>query len=149
MSALKKNREKEKILKGKKKLADKIIEYTNEGAWKDEDLRNKYAEALGWPKLTDENIKEITRLAELADKAPEGKPKGEKIQDLLDYQERYIKGIDYGEVTNAAWYASVLSGFGTHIKKEVSELTTTFLEASNSMLYILHFVDVRPQHAHR
>ena len=127
--------EKKKILKGKNSLVNKIIELTNAGAWEDSDLTDAYARAFGWPKLTDENIKEITRLAELADKAPKGEQKNKAIQALLAYQSAHIKGIDLGDIGNALWYASALSGPHTHTKKMSSELQTVGLETIVTSLY--------------
>jgi hypothetical protein len=127
--------EKKKVLKGRNSLVNKIIELTNAGAWEDHDLTDAYAKAFGWPELTDENIKEITRLAELADKAPSGEQKNKRIQDLLAYQAAHIKGIDIGEIANGLWYASALSGPHTHTKKMASELQTIALEAITTSLY--------------
>jgi hypothetical protein len=121
--------------KKKKGLGQKLIDLTNKGAWNDEDFKKAYGDELGWPKLTDENKKEITRLAEIADKAPKGEQKGKAIQALLAYQESQIKGLDYGDIANALWYASALSGPHTHVKKISSELQTIGLETVVDMLY--------------
>ena len=132
-----------KMLGGNKKLLDKLLEMNKKGAWNDDEFRDAYADALGWPKLTDENIKEITRLANLVEKAPKGFQKDERIQDLLGYQTKNIKGIDYGDITNAAWYASVLSGPHTHVKKEISELFTTMGETlTTSLFHLNHPMDI-------
>lgn len=114
----------QKGLEGAKKtdkpqLGDDIIRYTNLGAFDNADLLDMIAEKLGTGALTPEQIKRIQDLADKVQKAPEGSPKNKATEDLLAYQAD-IKGTNWGEVTQAIWYANVLSGYSTHLKNIIS-----------------------------
>jgi len=115
-----------------KTLEKKLIELSNLGAFDESDLRETYAEALGFPKLTEENAKEIKRLAEKVQKAPEGLFKHRATEDLLKYQAK-LKGVDLTEVPLAIWMASVLSGPSTHAKNVVAN-TANAVMLSTSMI---------------
>lgn len=95
--------------KKKKKLQDKIIELSNLGALSNEDLQNAYAENMELPELTDEQAKEIVRLAEIAQTAKGQIAQSKTQKDLLSFQ-RKIKGFNWQEVGVSLWYAHMLSG---------------------------------------
>lgn len=114
-------------------LEEDIIKMTNLGAFTDEELLAKYGEKMGWPKLTEENVKEIERLANEIQNSPDGFQKDEKIQDLLAYQAN-IKGIDWHELPMAIWYANMLSGVATQAKNVVANTVNGMSLMANAML---------------
>lgn len=121
-------RPKEVINKRKAKMAhERLIELTNMGAFSDAEVAEAYADAWGFPKLTDAQVKEIERLAELVQKAPEGQTKYERTQDLLNYQAK-LEGIDLGDVGMGMWYSSILSGFRTQWKNVFANTMNTVFE---------------------
>lgn len=82
--------------------------------------------------LTEAELKEIDRLAERVDKAPEGRPKFDAMEDLLKYQAK-IAGARWWEVHMAIWYANILSGPTTHIKNFVAN-SANFLSLMTSAM---------------
>lgn len=116
-----------------KNLEDEIIKLTNLGAFSDEELTNKYAEKMGWPTLTESNVKEIERLALKVQQTPDGFQKDERIQDLLSYQAN-LKGMDWTEIPMAIWYANMLSGISTQAKNIVSNTVNTTTIMAGTMI---------------
>lgn len=110
-----------------KSLEDDIIKMTNLGAFNNPELIDKYAEKMGWPKLTPENIKEITRLAEIVQTTPEGFKRYAATEDLLKYQAK-IKGLSKLEVPLSIWYANMLSGYKTQVINFASNLMNSIGE---------------------
>jgi len=107
--------------KGKVKhnLETELEKLLNLGAFSDEAIMNMWADANGYPKLTEENYKELERLAAIVVATPDGMKKFKAIQDLLKYQAT-IKGVNWKEVGMAVWYANILSGYNTQLVNAVS-----------------------------
>lgn len=103
----------------KKTLQAEIIKFSNLGAFDNDGLLAMLGERLGTGQLTPEQGKEIQRLAEQVQTAPEGSPKADATQDLLKYRAN-LKGNSWAEITQGVWYANVLSGYMTHIRNIVS-----------------------------
>lgn len=102
-----------------KALQDEIIRWSNLGAFDNAQLADVIAKKLGTDRLTPEQANEIMRLANRVQEAPEGSPKREATEDLLAYRAK-IAGTSVGEVAQAVWYASILSGHQTQEKNFVS-----------------------------
>lgn len=98
-----------------KALEEKVIRMTNLGAFSNDDIVKAYGDAMGFSKLTEENIETIEGLANAIQEAPEGRPKYDAIQDLLNY-EATLRGITPWEIADAVFMANILSGPWTHIK---------------------------------
>jgi hypothetical protein len=111
---------------------EKLIELSNLGAWSDAEFAEAYADKMGFPKLTEENKKEIERLSRRVQDAKEGFQKFAAIQDLLTYQSK-LPGMDWGEVGMAMWYASILSGGRTQFKNAFANVMNTIFEFAVSM----------------
>lgn len=103
----------------RRELQDELIKFSNLGAFDNAQLSDVIKDKLGLGQLAPEQIKEIQRLSEKIQKAPEGSPKRDATQALLSYQAN-LKGKRFGELAQAVWYSNVLSGYGTHIKNIVS-----------------------------
>jgi len=118
--------------KGKVKhdLETELEKLLNLGAFSDEAIMNMWADANGYPKLTEENYKELERLAAIVVATPDGSKKFKAIQDLLKYQAT-IKGVNWKEVGMAIWYANILSGYNTQL---VNALSTAINVMSNLMV---------------
>lgn len=102
-----------KITRAERKgIEDELIFLTNTGAFSEAEFIEKYGKLRKWPKLTEENIKEIERLADRIQTAPPGRPRLEAIEDLLGYQEN-LSGVSKWEVAQSVWFANMLSGFET------------------------------------
>ncbi|OQB07131.1 MAG: hypothetical protein BWY21_01734 [Parcubacteria group bacterium ADurb.Bin216] len=120
-------------IKQAKVEAEKLVELTNMGAFSDAEFREIYADAWGFPKLTDTQVKELERLAgEIAKK--EGFKRNEAMQDYLNYVAK-LPGLDLGEVALTIWYANVLSGMRTQGKNALGSLTNTIGELVTSLVY--------------
>ena len=113
--------------KGKVKhdLETELEKLLNLGAFSDEAIMNMWADANGYPKLTEENYKELERLAQLVVDAPDGIKKYRAIEDMLKYQAT-IKGVDWRDVGMSVWYANILSGYNTQLINAVSTGINTF-----------------------
>lgn len=107
-----------------KQLHDDIIRLTNLGGFNNEKLLDLLAAKVGTGQLTKEEGVRLQFLAEKVRQAPEGSPKNDAIQDLLNYQAN-LKGTTTGELSQAVWYASLLAGYKTHIKNIVANLFST------------------------
>lgn len=110
-----------------KSLESELIRLTNLGAFNNDELVKAYAEKMGWAKLTDENIKEIERLASLVERTPEGLKKRQAIEDLLGYQAK-LKGVNLVDVVFSVWYANMLSGYNTQLVNAASGFMNTMAE---------------------
>lgn len=122
-----------------KTLEQQIIELSNLGAFDNKEILDKWAEAMGFPELTETDIKKITDLSDKVQQAPEGFQKFRAIEDLLTYQAN-IKGISKWDIPMSLWYASVLSGPNTQLKNFVAN-------AANSMLLYTNAVAQNPKSA--
>ena len=98
-----------------KALEEKVIRMTNLGAFSNDDIVKAYGDAMGFSKLTEENIETIEGLANAIQEAPDGRPKYDAIQDLLNY-EATLRGISPWEIADAVFMANILSGPWTHVK---------------------------------
>jgi hypothetical protein len=93
-------------------LEQDLIRMTNLGAFRNDSIVQMYGDKMGWPKLTDENIKELERLATIVQKTEDPIKKRKAVEDLLAYQAN-IKGTSIMEFVTAVWYANILSGYNT------------------------------------
>jgi hypothetical protein len=115
-----------------KSLESEIIRLTNLGAFSDEQIMKEWADKMGYPKLTPENIKEIQRLANRVQETEEGFKKFRAIEDLLSYQAN-IKGVSSVDVGIAVWYANVLSGYKTQMVNMVANIQNSLLLYGNAV----------------
>lgn len=95
-----------------KTLDQKLIELTNLGAFSDVSILNTWAESMGYPKLTETDVKEIQRLSNEVQSAQGTFKKFRVIEDLLSYQAN-IKGVSKVDLAQSIWYSNILSGFTT------------------------------------
>lgn len=107
-----------------KQLHDDIIRLTNLGGFNNTELLDLLAAKVGTGKLTQQEGARLQFLAERVRQAPEGSPKNDAIQDLLNYQAN-LKGASTGELSQAVWYASLLGGYKTQIKNIVANFFNT------------------------
>ena len=107
-----------------KQLHDDIIRLTNLGGFNNTELLDLLAAKVGTGKLTQQEGARLQFLAERVRQAPEGSPKNDAIQDLLNYQAN-LKGASAGELSQAVWYASLLGGYKTQIKNIVANFFNT------------------------
>ena len=91
-----------------------IIRMTNLGAFRSDDIVQIYGDKMGWPTLTETNIREIERLATIVQKTEDPIKKRKAVEDLLAYQAN-IKGVSVLDVVTAVWYANILSGYNTQV----------------------------------
>jgi hypothetical protein len=103
-----------------------IIRMTNLGAFRSDDIVQLYGDKMGWPKLTESNIKEIERLATIVQKTEDPIKKRKAVEDLLAYQAN-IKGVSVLDVATAIWYANILSGYNTQFVNFGSNAINTAL----------------------
>jgi hypothetical protein len=103
-----------------------IIRMTNLGAFRSDDIVQLYGDKMGWPKLTEANIKEIERLATIVQKTEDPIKKRKAVEDLLAYQAN-IKGVSVLDVATAIWYANILSGYNTQFVNFGSNAINTAL----------------------
>lgn len=107
-----------------------IIRMTNLGAFRSDDLVKIYGDKMGWPTLTEANIKEIERLATIVQKTEDPIKKRKAVEDLLAYQAN-IKGVSVLDVATAIWYANILSGYNTQFVNFGSNAINTALLYGN------------------
>lgn len=100
-------------------LQDEIVKYSNLGALDSAEFFDMVAQKLGVGRLTEAEARDIKRLAEAIQKAPEGSPRNEATQDLLAYRAN-LRGVNAMELAQAVWYANILSGYKTHLVNVVS-----------------------------
>ena len=93
-------------------LEQDLIRMTNLGAFRSDNIVQMYGDKMGWPKLTEENVKELERLATIVQKTEDPIKKRKAVEDLLAYQAN-IKGTSIMEFVTAVWYANILSGYNT------------------------------------
>ena len=95
-----------------KQLEDKLIELSNLGAFSDEEFLRSYADAMGWKQISQEEINQIKKLAEIVEKEQDGFRRARAVEDLLAYQSK-LKGTSIADLSLSIWYANVLSGYKT------------------------------------
>ena len=99
----------------RKTAEQKLIELSNLGAFDENEFKEEYARAMGFPEITKENAAKITELAEKVQNAKEGRPKFNAIINLLNYQAS-LPGVDKMDLATSVWMASILSGPTTQLK---------------------------------
>lgn len=111
----------------KKNEVDKLIEQSNMGGLTRAQLDEAYADAMGFPKLTDENVKRLTELAEEVQNAKGEKEKERALYELMKYREN-IKGYSWFDTVQSMWLANILSGWKTQAANIVANsINTAFL----------------------
>lgn len=113
-----------------KTLEGELIKLTNLGAFREDALVEAYGEKMGFPKLTEENIKEIERLSDIVQKTPESPRKRRAVEDLLAYQAG-IKGVSFTDLATAIWYSNMLSGVWTQAVNIVANASNVALLYGN------------------
>ena len=99
----------------KKSVSQRIIEFSNLGAFDSEGLWNAVAEKLGLASYSAEASAEVKRLAEKAQQLPEGSvQRQEATARLMRFIARQ-HGLKLGDLGWAFWYANTLSGPITHL----------------------------------
>jgi hypothetical protein len=110
------------------KLSEDLLKLVNLGGFSDAEFLVAWAKANGYPELTEENINEIKRLANIVQSfKDEGFEKFRAIEDLLAYQAK-IKNITKWDIAQALWYASLLSGFQTQFVNATSTAINSLFE---------------------
>lgn len=99
----------------RKTAEQKLIELSNLGAFNENEFKEEYARAMGFPEITKENAAKITELAEKVQNAKEGRPKFNAIIELLNYQAN-LPGVDKMDLATSIWMAALLSGPTTQLK---------------------------------
>jgi predicted RNA-binding Zn ribbon-like protein len=119
---------KDKVVNRKKKRTteEEIVRLSNLGVFKTSDVLDRFADKMGWPKLTEENIKEIEKLGQRVQDSPEGLKRHKATTDLLAYQAK-IKGLSLMDVPLAVYYAHILSGYLTHVGNILSSVSNAIL----------------------
>jgi hypothetical protein len=117
-------------------LEEDLIRLTNLGAFSDKKILEAWADKMGYPKLTEQNIKDINRLADAVQQAKEGFKKFRAIEDLLSYQAN-IKGVSPTDVGLAIWYANLLSGYQTQAVNLVANLANSALLYGNFVTQVI------------
>jgi hypothetical protein len=113
----------------------RLIELSNLGAFSDEKFLKAYGEKMGFPELTPEQMDKLYDLGQKVQDAPEGTPKYRALQDLLVYQNKLMKGLDWGLVAESIFYADMLSRYTTQERNILSNIKNTLTFALNSMIY--------------
>lgn len=117
----------------KKTVADEIIKYSNLGAFDGKEFTDMMASKFGVGEISTEQAAKLLELANKVKNAPDGSPKNEATERLLAYRAK-LKGNDWGEVAQAAWYANVLSGYKTHKKNLISTFFNSMGELGAQMV---------------
>jgi hypothetical protein len=111
----------------KKNDIDKLIEQSNMGGLDRALLDEAYADAMGFPKLTDENVKRLKELSKEVQEAKGEKEKERALYELMKYREN-IKGYSWFETIQSMWLANILSGWKTQAANIVANsINTAFL----------------------
>lgn len=92
-----------------KQLEDKLIELSNLGAFSDEEFVRAYAESMGWKQVTQEDIAQLRKLAEIVEKEQDGFRRARAVEDLLAFHAK-MKGVSFADLALSVWYANTLSG---------------------------------------
>jgi len=95
-----------------KTASQRLIEFSNLGAFDEKTFKEEYAKAMGFPELTEADAKKIKELADKVQNAPEGAPKQKAITDLLNYRQT-IGGVSLLEKSSSLFVAALLSGAET------------------------------------
>lgn len=111
----------------RKNEIDKLIEQSNMGALTRAQLDEAYANAMGFPQLSDENVEQLTKLAEDVQNAVGEKEKERALYELMKYREN-IKGYNWFGTLQSMWLANILSGWKTQAANVLANsINTAFL----------------------
>jgi hypothetical protein len=106
----------------KKSVADRIIEFSNLGAFEANAFSAEIMRTLKLPQLTPEARTEIRRRATELQVLPEGSIQRQTAQrQLTDFIARQ-SGASPWDIGWSAWYAHILSGPETHVRNTVSNV---------------------------
>jgi hypothetical protein len=133
-----KNRKKPEV----KKLEDKLVEASNLGLIDKAKLDEIYADAMGFPKLTDENVKKLKALADKVQNAQEGRFKDRAVEDLFKYREQ-IKGYSMFEAFQSVWMANILSGWKTQTVNIVANMINSAALFSTGVAQTVFSKDIK------
>jgi len=98
-----------------KTASQRLIEFSNLGAFDKKNFKEEYAKAMGFPELKPEQAEKISELANKVQDAKPGSPKQNAIIDLLNYRLK-IEGISLMDVGTSVWMSAILSGPVTQAK---------------------------------
>lgn len=107
--------EKPKTVRSSKKvkgLYDKLVEFSNLGAFNKDQFKQAYADALGLPKLDAEKAGVINKYIDDIKSADSLKAQ-ELTLDMLGYIRKNVKGLKFGELAGEMAVANMLSGIPT------------------------------------
>lgn len=104
--------------------ADRIIEFSNLGAFSEAEYFDMLADILKLPKLTEEKAEKLRLLAARAQEAPEGFQRDRVMTDILTELQK-IRGIGTVDIATAIYYMHILSGYTTQAVNGVSTALNT------------------------
>jgi len=107
-----------------KALTEQLVQMSNMGVVSDADIMDAFADKMGWPTLTANNIQQITALANQISTAPPG-IKQNRLLSQMNTMLSNMNGIDWKSLPMAIWYANVLSGPMTQLVNIVSNITNS------------------------
>jgi hypothetical protein len=93
---------------------EKAIRLNNLGAFDEVSMRDFIAKEMKLPNLTADHLKEIARLGDAVEMAPNAMEKHRAELDLAHYLRR-IRGFSVTDIVTAMFFANMLSGPKTHI----------------------------------
>lgn len=111
----------------------KIAADSNLGAMSDSKYQELFAQALGVPDVNPEDMARIDKMAQDAQRMPEGKLRNDAVQAVLDEIEK-IKGISKWGIAKSLWYAGILSQFKTHMRNFSFNTIQAFLESTTKSI---------------
>ena len=95
-------------------LGDRVLEASNLGAFAEEKLWNALAEKLQLPAWNEALAAELRQRADAVQRRPAGAERQEAIAQLLGWIAAQ-HGVKIGDLAWSAFYASILSGYKTHL----------------------------------
>ncbi|TGE29797.1 hypothetical protein [Hymenobacter metallicola] len=113
--------------KGKTAL-DKTLELLNLSPLSDSRVIGLIAEATDLPDLTVQDVARLRTLGAAVEKAPVGRDKEKAVRELNLFLQG-IKGVSFLDLSQAMWYANVLSSYATHLVNFTANTHQTFMEA--------------------
>ena len=117
--------------KGKAKSeVDRIIEFSNAGAFDNADFSAKFFSELGNNSLSGEDLAKINTLAGEAQEAAKGRPQDEKILELLNHIHSVTNPNRHGDRFISLWYANALSGVSTQKRNLVDTAINTVADVT-------------------
>ena len=119
----------------------RLVELSNLGALESQRAWEALAERLKLPRWTQEISKQVTKLADDIQRAPEGLPRQQKVIELHNYLARQ-SGVSPVDLGMAFWYANMLSGPVTQF---LNIWANTLNILTNATLAARHPRDLWPQ----